>query len=306
MKSLIPYMGGKTRLVPTLIPIIQHVPHDCYCEPFCGGASVLFAKPPGLSKAEVINDADSELARFFRVLQNHYLFFVDVYRNAVVSRQMFEWEKMKNPETLTDLQRAARFYYLQRLAFGGKTGSKRVFGYSLHDRPKLNIDSISTDLEEFHHRLKGAGITGERSGLWTQFARIIREVEPAYAFVENSPMLASRGLDVVLADLAEMGFDAEWCVLGADAVGAPHHRERIWILASHPGRQHGVFPSTPRRCDSPHDLWQHGEFNDALAACPAWPRGQSAVGVMDDGLAPWVDEFRAIGNGHVPAVAARA
>jgi len=78
---------------------------------------------------------------------------------------------------------------------------------------------------------KGAGIDGERSGLWGEFARIIREVGPRLVFVENSPMLTSRGLGRVLGDLAAMGFDARWCVLGACDVGAPHKRERIWILA---------------------------------------------------------------------------
>lgn len=84
---------------------------------------------------------------------------------------------------------------------------------------------------------KGAGITGERSGLWKEFARIIGEVEPRLVFVENSPMLTIRGLGVVLGDLAEMGFDAEWGVLSAADVGAPHLRERIWILATNPNMQ---------------------------------------------------------------------
>ena len=78
---------------------------------------------------------------------------------------------------------------------------------------------------------KGAGITGERSGLWTEFARIISEVRPRYAFVENSPMLTIRGLGVVLSDLSKMGFNAEWGVLSAADVGANHKRERIWIVA---------------------------------------------------------------------------
>jgi DNA (cytosine-5)-methyltransferase 1 len=78
---------------------------------------------------------------------------------------------------------------------------------------------------------KGAGITGERSGMWSHMARIIGEVRPRFAFVENSPMLTSRGLGTVLGDLAELGYDAEWCVLGADDAGAPHRRKRIWILA---------------------------------------------------------------------------
>lgn len=78
---------------------------------------------------------------------------------------------------------------------------------------------------------KGAGIEGERSGLWSEFARIISEVRPRYAFVENSPMLAVRGLGRVLGDLSEVGYDAQWCVMGADDVGAPHIRKRMWILA---------------------------------------------------------------------------
>jgi len=78
----------------------------------------------------------------------------------------------------------------------------------------------------------GDGLDGERSGMWREMARIIGEVQPQYAFVENSPMLTSRGLGTVLGDLAEMGFDAKWCVLGADSVGAPHKRDRIWILAT--------------------------------------------------------------------------
>ena len=79
---------------------------------------------------------------------------------------------------------------------------------------------------------RGNGLDGERSGMWREMARIIGEVQPQYAFVENSPMLTSRGLGTVLGNLAEMGFDAKWCVLGADSVGAPHKRERIWILGS--------------------------------------------------------------------------
>jgi DNA (cytosine-5)-methyltransferase 1 len=79
---------------------------------------------------------------------------------------------------------------------------------------------------------KGAGIDGERSGMWGQMARIIREVRPRFVFVENSPMLTSRGLGRVLGDLASMGFDARWGVLGAADVGAKHQRDRIWIVAT--------------------------------------------------------------------------
>ena len=78
---------------------------------------------------------------------------------------------------------------------------------------------------------KGTGIDGERSGMWSHMARIIGEVRPKFAFIENSPMLTTRGLERVLADLAQLGYDAEWGVLGADDVGANHHRKRIWLLA---------------------------------------------------------------------------
>jgi len=78
---------------------------------------------------------------------------------------------------------------------------------------------------------KGAGIAGNRSGLWKEYARIIDEVRPKFVFAENSPLLRGRGLDVVLGDLSELGYDAKWCVLGAWHVGAPHKRNRMWVLA---------------------------------------------------------------------------
>ena len=83
---------------------------------------------------------------------------------------------------------------------------------------------------------KGAGIDGERSGMWGEMARIIHEVRPRFVFVENSPMLTSRGLGRVLGDLASMGFDARWGVLGAADVGANHQRDRIWIVAKWRGQ----------------------------------------------------------------------
>jgi DNA (cytosine-5)-methyltransferase 1 len=82
----------------------------------------------------------------------------------------------------------------------------------------------------------GRGLDGDRSGLWFEMLRVIGEVRPAYVFAENSPMLRIRGLDVVLAGLADLGFDAAWGVLGAWHVGAPHRRNRMWIVAAHPDR----------------------------------------------------------------------
>lgn len=78
---------------------------------------------------------------------------------------------------------------------------------------------------------KGAGISGERSGLWKEYARLIGEMRPRFVFAENSPLLRTRGLGVVLEDLASLGYNARWGVLGARDVGAPHKRDRMWVLA---------------------------------------------------------------------------
>ena len=81
---------------------------------------------------------------------------------------------------------------------------------------------------------KGVGIEGEESGLWKEMARVIGEIQPKYAFVENAPILYKRGLTTVISDFAEMGYDAVWGVLGADDVGGCHSRKRCWILATNP------------------------------------------------------------------------
>ena len=89
----------------------------------------------------------------------------------------------------------------------------------------------------------GAGIEGARSALWKEMGRIIDEVRPRFAWLENSPMLITRGLAVVLGDLAQMGYDAQWCCLSAAECGAPHRRDRIWILANAGGEHgQGFFP----------------------------------------------------------------
>jgi DNA (cytosine-5)-methyltransferase 1 len=78
---------------------------------------------------------------------------------------------------------------------------------------------------------RGAGIDGEKSGLWREMARVIGEVRPRRVMLENSPMLVGRGLARVLGDLAGLGFDARWNCVSASAVGAPHIRNRLWLVA---------------------------------------------------------------------------
>ncbi|MBU9247798.1 DNA cytosine methyltransferase [Burkholderia multivorans] len=174
---------------------------------------------------------------------------------------------------------------------------------------------------------KGAGIKGARSGLWMEMARIVREVQPRYVFVENSPMLTSRGLGVVLGDMAEMGFDARWGVLGAHHTGAYHERERIWILAYRPserrgtGRQGGSDSSDTRQYQqafqdaSDANGEQHesqsyarsgqGQETRASFVWGEWP-SESGLDRVAYGVAHQVDRIRAIGNGQVPRVAATA
>ena len=107
-------------------------------------------------------------------------------------------------------------------------------------RGRVDVVSGGFPCQDISAAGKGAGIDGTKSGMWLHMARIVREVRPRFVFVENSPMLTSRGLGRVLGDLAAMGYDAEWCVLGADDCGAPHKRDRIWILAhSNPSRWQG-------------------------------------------------------------------
>ena len=96
---------------------------------------------------------------------------------------------------------------------------------------KVDVISGGFPCQDISCAGKGAGLDGERSGLWSEFRRIIGEVGPRLVFVENSPMLVIRGLDRVLGDLAEMGYDARWGIVGADDADAPHRRKRIWITA---------------------------------------------------------------------------
>lgn len=93
---------------------------------------------------------------------------------------------------------------------------------------------------------KGAGIDGARSGMWSQMARIIGEVRPRFVFVENSPMLVSRGLARVISDLAKMGYDAQWARFSASNCGAPHQRDRLWIVANANGERFPIEDITSR------------------------------------------------------------
>jgi DNA adenine methylase len=129
VKPAAPYVGGKRRLAARIIERIAAVPHDCYVEPFVGMGGV-FLRRPFRAKVEVINDISRDVATLFRVLQRHFEAFMDMLKWQVTSRAEFERLKAAEAETLTDLERAARFLYLQRTAFGGKVAG-RNFGVSV-------------------------------------------------------------------------------------------------------------------------------------------------------------------------------
>jgi DNA adenine methylase len=150
------YIGGKRRLAARLVARIAAVPHRTYAEPFVGMGGVFFrrqARPP----AEVINDRNGEVANLFRILQRHYPQFMDTLRFQITSRREFERLKASDPATLTDLERAGRFLYLQRTAFGGKVTGQN-FGVDPHTGGGFNLTRLAPVLEEAHERLAGVTI----------------------------------------------------------------------------------------------------------------------------------------------------
>ncbi|MEO8119539.1 MAG: DNA adenine methylase [Rhodoferax sp.] len=145
---LVPWVGGKRRLAKYILPVFPE--HSCYVEPFAGAAALFFMKP--LVKAEVLNDINGDLIRLYRVVQHHLDEFVRQFRWALTSREMFNWVKGAVPETLTDIQRAARFFYLQKCGFGGKVEGQS-FGTATTAKPRLNLLRLEEDLSAAHLRL---------------------------------------------------------------------------------------------------------------------------------------------------------
>jgi DNA (cytosine-5)-methyltransferase 1 len=143
---------------------------------------------------------------------------------------------------------------------------------------------------------RGQGIEGSRSSLWKHMARIIGEVAPAFAFIENSAMLRTRGLGTVLQDLASLGYDAEWGVLPSSSVGANHKRARMWIVATNTNLSQFKGRSLSSRV--------HTENTNPCDS--RWWKDSSRVHRVDDGVAARVDRLKAIGNGQVPLCAASA
>ena len=184
LKGLAPYVGGKRILAPHLVKLIERVPHTTYVEPFAGMGGVFFRRR-SRPRVEVINDFSMDVATLFRILQRHYVAFVQMLQWQLTTRAEFERLVRTDPNTLTDLERAARFFYLQKTAFGGKV-SGRNFGVSPGERGAFDVTRIIRELETYHERL--AGVVIERLPYAEVFARYDR---PETLFFVDPPYMGS-------------------------------------------------------------------------------------------------------------------
>ncbi len=147
-----PWLGGKKRLHVRIIERIDTIPHQTYVEPFVGMGGV-FLRRRWRPRLEVANDLNGEVVNLFRILQRHYPQLMDVMRFQIASRRDFERLRHTDPSGLTDLERAARFLYLQRLAFGGQVSG--VFGVSPSHAPRFSLARLEPILDAAHERLDG-------------------------------------------------------------------------------------------------------------------------------------------------------
>ena len=194
------------------------------------------------------------------------------------------------------------------------------------DAPRVDMLYGGFPCQDLSLAGKRAGIEGERSGLWSEFARLIGEVRPRYALVENVPGLLTGGMERVLGDLAEIGYDAEWHCIPAAAVGAPHLRDRVWILATgivcqrpneerdRSGRSQeavgdsgaSLADSESKRLQGREDCGNPGSTLTGLGeGCGAISNQWSVepdVGRVAHGVPSRVDRLKSLGNAVVPQV----
>jgi DNA adenine methylase len=149
----LPWVGGKNRLARHIIDLIPK--HKCYIEPFAGGAQVYFHKQP--SEVEVLNDLDGEIVNFYRICQYHHQELIRYLQFCVMSRQWYDLLQATDPKTLTDIQKAARFYYLQKNSFAGLV-VKQNYHYAVVQRPNYNLTKIPEIIASTHERLARAQV----------------------------------------------------------------------------------------------------------------------------------------------------
>lgn len=168
-----------------------------------------------------------------------------------------------------------------------------------HNLPPADLICGGFPCQDISYAGKGAGLSGARSGLWYEFARIICEVRPRYVLVENVPALLTRGLSDVLSTLASFGYDAEWSIVSACAMGAPHTRERLFLVAypqCHRGERRRIEESR---------IWRDQPSNKATGqnTVSPWWSSEPTMGRVAYGLPARLDRLRGLGNAVVPQVA---
>lgn len=203
VRPVAPYIGGKRNLAKRLVPLIESIPHTTYAEVFVGMGGVFFRRA-SRPRGEVINDLSEDVSTFFRVLQHHYVAFLDMLRFQITSRANFETLVRQDPSTLTDLQRSARFLYLQRAAFGGKVYG-RNFGVVIDAPARFDVTKLAPMLEAAWERLQPVVI--ERLP-WCAF--IDRYDRPGTLFYLDPPYFGSEGdYGVALFDRGQFELMAE-------------------------------------------------------------------------------------------------
>lgn len=151
-----PYLGGKRLLAKTIVPLIEKIPHNIYCEPFMGMGGVFFrrTKKP---KCEAINDINSEIINMFRMVEKFPDYLAGMLKFKVCSRSEFKLMLATPPQLLTELERAVRYLYIQKNAFGGQT-QHQAFGVATERAGSFNSERVIEAIKLLHHRLTGVYI----------------------------------------------------------------------------------------------------------------------------------------------------
>ena len=176
MKSFLSYLGGKSLLADRIVGLMPE--HECYCEVFAGAAWLLFKKPE--SKVEIINDINTDLVTLYRVVKHHLEEFVRYLKWILVARDEFERFQKEDPETLTDIQRSVRFYYLLKNAYSSKL-THRSFSVCTTGRPSFNLLRIEEELSAAHLRLSRVYIEN------AHYEKIINRFDRPHTFFYIDP-----------------------------------------------------------------------------------------------------------------------
>lgn len=206
-----PYMGGKRNLAARLCALIDETPHKAYIEPFVGMGGV-FLRRSRRPSVEVINDLSGDVANLFRVVRRHYEPFVDELRWLIASRAEFDRQKSIDPTALTDIERAVRFLYLQRLAFGGKVIG-RHFGVDRASPSRFNLAKLRGELKLLSRRLEPVIV--EQLG----YAQVIRRYDRAGAlFYLDPPYDETTGYGVEFSRADYVAMAAQLATIAGDFI----------------------------------------------------------------------------------------